>query len=97
MKTIYLDSNFCCHVTNDGTMTSIETDFFDDKCDTFVEGYRYIPDGQSWTNEKGTKFKGQMIAPWRDFLILDTAQQLYEQQQLLAEYSEALKILGVEL
>ena len=28
MKTIYLDSDFKCHIFDDGTMTSVETDFF---------------------------------------------------------------------
>ena len=28
MKTIYLDSDFKCHVSNDGTMLAVETDFF---------------------------------------------------------------------
>ena len=33
MKKIYIDNGFKCHVTDDGTMTAIETDFFDGKCD----------------------------------------------------------------
>ena len=29
MKTIYIDSDFKCHLVDDGTMTAVETDFFD--------------------------------------------------------------------
>jgi len=32
MKTIYIDSDFKCHVSNDDTMRAVETDFFDGKC-----------------------------------------------------------------
>jgi hypothetical protein len=94
MKTIHIDSEFKCHITNDGTMTAVETDFFDGKCDTLIEGYRFIPSGESWTRADGAVFHGEMIAPWKDFAELDKAQREYE-KQLLAEYAEALKTLGV--
>lgn len=94
MKTIYVDSDFMCHVTKNGTMTAVETDFFDGKCDAFVEGYRYIPAGEHWTRSDGFVFRGEMISPWKDFAELDSAQREYE-QQLLAEYAEALKVVGV--
>lgn len=94
MKTIYIDSYFKCHVTNDGTMRSVETDYFDRKCDTLIEGYRFVPTGESWTRSDGVVFQGEMIAPWKDYAELDNAQREYE-KQLLAEYAEALKTLGV--
>lgn len=77
MKTIYIDSDYKCHVTNDGTMTAVETDFFDGKCDTFVEGYCY-------DDRKGYV----QIYPFKPYNELDSAQREYE-RQLLAEY-EAL-------
>ena len=43
MRTIYIDLDYKCHPTNDGTMVAIETDYFDDKCDAFIEGYRFVP------------------------------------------------------
>lgn len=94
MRTIYIDSEFKCHVINDGTMTPVETDFFDDKCDTFVEGFRFVPSGETWTREDGVVFRGEMVSPCVDSSVLDSAQREYE-QQLLAEYTEALKIMGV--
>ena len=85
MKTIYIDSEFKCHIHNDGTMTAVETDFFDGKCDAFIEGYRFIPYGETWVREDGIMFNGEMITPWKDYGELDAAQRQYERQQL-AEY-----------
>ena len=85
--TIYIDSDFKCHVTNDGTMTAVETDFFDGKCDAFIEGYRFIPSDKSWTRSDGTVFHGEMISPWKDYAELDNAQRAYE-RQLLKELQE---------
>jgi len=78
MRTIYIDPDFRCHLTDDGTRTAVETDFFDGKCDAFVEGYRYVPEGHSWTREDGEVFSGTMIAPAREYLILEASQQQYE-------------------
>ncbi len=94
MKTIYLDSEFKCHVADDGTMTAVETDFFDGKCDFFIEGYRIVPSGESWTRSDGVVFYGEMVSPWKPYSELDAAQREYE-KQLLSEYAEALKKVGV--
>lgn len=96
MKTIYIDSDFKCHITNDGTMTAMETDFFDGKCDSFIEGYRFIPSGESWTRSDGIVFYGEMVAPWEPYSELDVAQREYE-KQLLSVYAESLKTVGVIL
>ncbi len=86
-ETIYVDSLYHCHRTNDGTMTAVETEFFNGKCDTFVEGY-------SIDDSKGYR----QIYPWKPMSELDNAQREYE-RQLLAEYESALaeieKALGV--
>jgi hypothetical protein len=78
MRTIYVDSDYRCHVTNDGTMTAVETDFFDGKCDTFVEGYCY-----------DTRNGYVQIYPVKPFSELDAAQREYE-RELLKEYEAAL-------
>ena len=93
---IYIDSDFKCHVTNDGSLTPIETNFFNDKCNDFIEGYRFVPEGQSWTREDGIVFHGEMIAPWRNYSELDNIQRRYE-KNLYLEYKEALKVMGVEV
>lgn len=89
---VYIDSDFKCHVSNDGTWTAVETDFFNGKCDAFIEGYRFVPDGKSWMREDGETFTGEMIAPWRDYEELEQAQRNYEQEKL-ADAENALAIL----
>lgn len=89
---IYIDSDFKCHITDDGAMIAVETDFFDGKCDTFIEGYRYIPAGESWTRSDGVVFTGEMIAPFVNYSELDNAQRAYEKEKL-ADAENALAIL----
>lgn len=73
-ETIYVDSFYHCHRLDDGTMTAVETDFFDSKCDTFIEGYCYDTS------------KGYIqIYPWKPYSELDTAQREYE-RQLIENY-----------
>ena len=96
MKTIYVDSEFKCHVTDDGTMTVVETDFFDGKCDAFIEGYRFVPNGAVWTRSDGVEFHGEMISPWKDYAELDAAQRAYE-RQLLEEYEMLINTLYEEV
>lgn len=91
---IYVDENFKCHTANDGTMTEMQTDFFDGKCDAFIEGYRLVPEGHAWTRSDGMIFTGEMIAPWKPYSELDAAQREYEREQL-ADMQAALEILGV--
>lgn len=98
--TIFLDKNYKCHVADDGTMTAIETDIFDNKCTNLVESYRYVPANETWTREDGEKFTG-MIAPWRDIRQYDGEQQQYLLEKLAAARAEsadmqaALAVLGV--
>ena len=80
MKTIYLNREFQCSVAEKtDTVQSIETDVFDGKCNAFVEGYRFVPQGQQWTREDGVIFEGEMIAPFKDSTQLEMVQSLYEQ------------------
>lgn len=85
MKTIYIDADYKCHMTDDGTMKAIETDELDGLCDTYIEGLRFIPTDN-----------GELIVPWKPSSELDEAQREYE-RQLLSEYAEALKVLGVTI
>lgn len=88
MKTIYIDSDYKCHIQNDGAMIPIETDRFDGKCDRFIKGYRFVPSGQIWTRQDGAVFHGEMIAPWKDYTILAAYQEQYEAMLLNAEVIE---------
>lgn len=82
---IYVDKENKCHPIDDGTMTVVETAFFDGKCDTFIEGYKY-----------DTSMGYVRIYPWKHYSELDAAQREYE-KNLLAEYEEALKVVGVSV
>ena len=95
---IYVDKDYKCHTEDpEGIYREVETDFFDGKCDAFVEGYRYIPSGESWTRPDGVVFFGEMATPWKNFAQLDAVQRQYEREQM-ADMENALKILlgGVE-
>lgn len=92
MKTIYIDPEFKCHVSDDGAMQAVETNIFDGKCNAFIDGYRFIPAGKSWTREDGVVFHGEMVSPWMDYSELDAAQREYERQQM-ADMENALSIL----
>lgn len=94
--TIYIDNDYKCHVADDGTMTSVDTDAFDGKCTAYIEGYRFIPAGQTWTRDDGVEFPGEMIAPWRDWNELDEVQRVYE-QNLITQYEAALSEIEQEL
>ena len=88
--TIYLDNDYRCHLTDDGTMQAVETDLFDGKCQTYIEGYRLVPDGQTWTRPDGTVFHGQMIAPAENYSRLKKAQEQYERDE-----ADRLRDLGI--
>lgn len=96
--TIYIDSDYKCHVTNGDNLTTVETDFFDGKCPTYIEGYRYVPSGQTWTRSDGVEFRGEMVFPWKPWHELDAAQREYEREQnaayeaALSEIEEALGV-----
>ena len=96
MKTIYIDSEFKCHVSNDGTMTAVETAFFDGKCDAYIEGYRFVPSGETWTRSDGAVFHGVMVAPWKDYAELDAAQRSFE-QEMIAAYEALINELYEEV
>lgn len=80
MKTIYLNKEFQCSVTErEDTVQSIETDYFDGKCNAWIEGYRFVPLGQTWTRADGVQFSGEMAAPFKDYTYLEMVQSLYDQ------------------
>lgn len=103
MKTIYIDlEEFKCHIENDGTMIEYETDYFDGKCNEFIEGYRVVPEGYFWTREDGKVFHG-ITTPWVSYNSLVKIQDEYMQSAIIELQNEnndmksALNLLGVEL
>lgn len=94
--TIYIDSDYKCHTTTADGLTAVDTNYFDGKCPAYIEGYRFVPAGATWTRQDGVTFQGEMVCPWKPWRELDSAQRAYEQEQLEsltaqnAEYEAAL-------
>lgn len=90
MKTIYIDSDFMCHVTNDGTRTEIQTDYFDNLCDKAIELMRFVPNGEEWTRPDGRVIHGEFVQATNSQKI-DELQRQAEMDDMRA----ALALLGV--
>lgn len=94
---IYIDSEFQCHTTNpDGVFREVESAFFDNKCQAFVEGYRFVPSGESWTRSDGVVFHGEMIAPMKDYTLLSSIQLLFEEMSATAIKEDRIAALEEE-
>lgn len=78
---IYIDKEYKCYPRDDGTLREIDVKFFDDKCKVFIEGYRYIPNGETWIRKDGIEFDGEMISPWKPYDQLALAQEAYEEAE----------------
>lgn len=81
MRVIYIDSEYKCHVTDDGTRKAVETDAFDGKCDAYIGGFCYEDTGM-----------GIAVYPWKDIAELEEAQIAYDREKL-ADAENALAIL----
>lgn len=92
---IYIDNEYKCHVSDDGTRREFDAPFFDGKCQTFIEGYRYVPSGERWVKPNGTSFRGEMISPWVPYQLLAAAQMTYEEAE--AAHLEELGALVEEI
>lgn len=92
---IYIDSEFKCHISNDGTMREIEFYenepflFFRNKCNEFIEAYRYVPFGEEWTREDDEVFSGEMFSPWNLTEEVLETQRIFEVAQIAKLTEEA--------
>ena len=89
--TIYIDSDFRCYTSDAFDRLPVETDAFNGKCRRYIEGYRFVPTGSTWTREDGEVFAGEMITPAEDIRILEAAQGAYEEAMVkVADMQAAL-------
>lgn len=101
--TIYIDKDFRCFAEPGEGLEAVQTDFFDGKAPGYIEGYRFVPAGESWTREDGAVFAGEMVSPWKDWTELDAMQREYEREQYdtltaqNAEYEAALSEIEIAL
>lgn len=99
--TIYIDGDYKCYTSAAEGRRAVETDFFAGKCGEWIESYRLVPAGETWTREDGEVFNGEMLAPWKDLGNAYAAQTAYLEQQLTASQAQAadmqaaLNVLGV--
>ena len=94
---IYINTDFKCHTVAGDGMTAVETTAFDGKCAAYIEGYRFVPVGKTWTAADGTVYSGEMITPWKPWAELDAAQRAYEREQvqsLTAQNAELLDAMA---
>ena len=86
---IYIDSDYKCHIAPGDGLTEVQSSFFDGMAPDYVEGFRFVPDGETWTREDGATFNGEMISAWKDWDSLNAIQHTYNTQQV-AELESAL-------
>ena len=93
--TIYIDNDYKCHVFAAEGRRAVETELFDGKCPEWIESYRYVPAGETWTREDGEVFT-EMMAPWEDLGEAYAAQAAYVTAQN-AQYEATLSEIEVAL
>lgn len=95
--TIYIDNDYKCYVSAADGRRAIETDAFNGKCPEWIESYRLVPAGETWTREDGEVFTN-MTAPWKDLGEAYAAQEAYvsaQNTQYEAALTEIEAALGV--
>lgn len=78
---VYIDKDLKCHTSPGEGLRELKTDAFEGKCKQYIEGYRFVPEGETWIREDGQAFAGEMVAPWRDDELLTEFQALYEEER----------------
>lgn len=95
--TIYIDSDYKCYVSAAEGRRTIETDAFNGKCDEWIESFRFVPAGETWTRDDGEAFTN-MVSPWKDLSEAYAAQTVYvteKNTQYEAALTEIEAALGV--
>ena len=93
--TIYIDDDFKCYTSKNDGLQPIETTVFDGKCAKYIEGYRFVPEGQTWTRDDGVQFTGPMVSPHKDYDILAAYQEQYQENSAeLQEANSAMAVFG---
>ncbi len=96
--TIYIDDDYKCYVSAADGRRAIETDAFDGKCPEWIESCRFVPAGETWTQDNGVMFRGEMVTPWKELGEAYVAQSEYlsgQNTQYEAALTEIEAALGV--
>ena len=93
--TIYIDNDYKCYISAAEGRRTVETDAFNGKCAEWIESFRYVPEGETWTREDGEVFTN-MVSPWKDLSEAYAAQTAYVAAQN-AQYEAALTAIETAL
>lgn len=96
--TIYIDEDYKCYVSAGDGRRAIETNAFDGKCPEWIESCRFVPTGETWVQDNGVMFRGEMVTPWKELGEAYVAQSEYlsgQNTQYEAALSEIETALGV--
>lgn len=93
--TIYIDNDYKCYVSAADGRRAVETDAFNGKCPEWIESFRFVPEGETWTREDGEVFTN-MVAPWKDLSEAYIAQEAYVSAQN-RQYEAALTAIEAAL
>ena len=91
--TIYIDKDFKCYTAEAVGLRAVETNAFNGKCPEYIEGYRFVPAGETWVREDGVCFYGEMVSPWKPYDELERAQIVYEKTQYEAAIDKLLMLI----
>lgn len=95
--TIYIDNDYKCYISAADGRRAAETSLFDGKCPEWIESFRFVPAGETWTRGDGEVFTN-MVAPWKDLGEAYAAQTAYvaaQNTQYEAALAEIEAALGV--
>ena len=93
--TIYIDNDYKCYVSAADGRRAVETDEFNGKCAEWIESFRLVPAGETWTRGDGEVFTN-MVSPWKDLSEAYAAQTAYVAAQN-AQYEAALTAIEAAL
>lgn len=63
MKRIYINQDYLCSLSAKDGYKAVETNLFDNISDFAVNYFRYIPNGETWTDKKGNSYRGAFLFP----------------------------------
>ena len=89
--TIYIDGDYKCYTADADGRRAIETDAFDGKCEEWIESFRFVPAGETWTREDGEVFTN-MVSPWKDLSEAYAAQTAYLAGKLSAAEADIAEL-----
>ena len=93
--TIYIDDDYKCYVSAAEGRRAVETEFFDGKCEEWIESFRFVPAGETWTRGDGEVFTN-MVSPWKELREAYIAQAAYMAGQN-TQYEAALSEIEAAL